>query len=282
MKKIILFFTVLFSLIISVSAIEGAGVVEASGLNVRQSPTTNSSIITTIYNQQRVVIEYQEGEWYKINYQGTEGYVHSDYMYLMEIANGNYGDAKPNCYAVNVRAKPTTASNVLTTINSNEIVKIIGINMGWYKITTSSGITGYIRGDLINITGASGSFVSNTSPTIISTAMKYIGVPYAWGGTSPNGFDCSGFVQYVFKQHGYYLNRTAAAQYSNGVAISRSNLRAGDLVFFERTYVTNGISHVGIYIGDNQFIHAGNGGVEIASLNSNYYASRYCGACRVF
>lgn len=282
MKRIIILLSVLFSLIISVSAIEGAGVVDASGLNIRQNPSTSSNVITTIYNQQRVVVEYQDGEWYKINYQGTEGYVHSDYMYIMEIANGNYGNANPNCYAVNVRAKPTTTSSVLTTINSSDIVNIIGINSGWYKITTTNGITGYIRGDLLKITAAAGSFMPNTSANVVSTALKYIGVPYVWGGSSAAGFDCSGFTQYVFKQHGYYLNRTAASQYSNGVAVSRANLLPGDLVFFERTYATNGISHVGIYIGNNQFIHAGNSGVAIASLNENYYASRYCGACRVF
>lgn len=282
MKRIIILLSVLFSLIISVSAIEGAGVVDASGLNIRQNPSTSSNVITTIYNQQRVVVEYQDGEWYKINYQGTEGYVHSDYMYIMEIANGNYGNANPNCYAVNVRAKPTTASSVLTTINSSDIVNIIGINSGWYKITTTNGITGYIRGDLLKITAAAGSFMPNTSANVVSTALKYIGVPYVWGGSSAAGFDCSGFTQYVFKQYGYYLNRTAASQYSNGVAVSRANLLPGDLVFFERTYATNGISHVGIYIGNNQFIHAGNSGVAIASLNENYYASRYCGACRVF
>lgn len=282
-KKIILLFTILFSLIISVNAIEGAGVVNASGLNIRQSPTTNSNIITTIYNSQRVVVEYQDGEWYKINYQGTEGYVYSNYMYIMTIANGNYGNANPNCYAVNIRQQPTIASSKLATINSSDIVNIIGINSGWYKITTTSGITGYIRGDLLTITSASNAFKPTTSTTTItSTALKYIGVPYLWGGTSPNGFDCSGFVQYVFKQHGYYLNRTASAQYYNGVAISQSNLKPGDLVFFERTYATNGISHVGIYIGNNQFIHAGNSGVAIASLSENYYATRYYGACRVF
>lgn len=282
MKRIIILLSVLFSLIISVSAIEGAGVVDASGLNIRQNPSTSSNVITTIYNQQRVVVEYQDGEWYKINYQGTEGYVHSDYMYIMEIANGNYGNANPNCYVVNVRAKPTTASSVLTTINSSDIVNIIGINSGWYKITTTNGITGYIRGDLLKITAAAGSFMPNTSANVVSTALKYIGVPYVWGGSSAAGFDCSGFTQYVFKQHSYYLNRTAASQYSNGVVVNRANLLPGDLVFFERTYATNGISHVGIYIGNNQFIHAGNSGVAIASLNENYYASRYCGACRVF
>lgn len=275
-KKIFITLAVLLSLVISVNAIEGAGVVDASGLNIRQSPSTSSSIVTTIYNQQRVVVESEFGDWYKINYQGTEGYVHSDYMYIMTIANGSYGKASPTCYAVNVRERPTTNSNILTTIRSSSSVNIIGINSGWYKITTN-GITGYIRADLLDITGKP----SSTTNSVVSTAMKYIGVPYVWGGTSPNGFDCSGFVQYVFKQHGYNLNRTAAAQYSNGYSVSRSELRPGDVVFFANTY-TYGISHVGIYTGNNQFIHAGTNGIATDSLDSSYYASHYYGARRIF
>lgn len=278
MRKFILFLIVIMSLVISVNAIEGAGIVEASGLNIRQLPTTDSSIIMVIYNQERVVVEYQEGEWYKINYQGTEGYVHSDYMSIITIANGNYGKAIPNYYAVNVREKPTTNSAVLTTIGNSSSVNIIGINSGWYKITVN-GLTGYIRADLLDITGKA----SSTTPTssVVSTAMNYIGVPYVWGGTSPNGFDCSGFVQYIFKQYGYNLNRTAAAQYSNGYSISRSELRPGDVVFFANTY-TYGISHVGIYTGNNQFIHAGTNGITTDSLDSSYYASHYYGARRIF
>lgn len=281
MKRLIIFLVVLSCLITSVFAIEGAGVVDASGLNIRQAPSTDSSIITTIYNQQRVVVEYQEGNWYKINYQGINGYIHSDYMYIMPIANGNYGKANPNCYAVNVRAKPNINSSIVSTINLNSSVKIIGINNGWYKITTSNGTIGYIRSDLLNITSPFTSFTSQTSSTVVGTAMKYMGVPYRWGGTSPNGFDCSGFVQYVFKQHGYTLNRTASDQYYNGVSVSKSNLVPGDVVFFANTY-TYGISHVGIYIGNNQFIHAGNNGITIDSLESNYYASHYYGARRIF
>ena len=128
MKKLIIFLVVLSCLITSVFAIDGAGIVSASGLNIRQAPSTSSSIITTIYNQQRVVVEYKEGNWYKINYQGVDGYVHSDYMYIMTIANGNYGKASPICYAVNVRAKPSTNSSIVSTINLNSSVKIIGIN----------------------------------------------------------------------------------------------------------------------------------------------------------
>ena len=116
---------------------------------------------------------------------------------------------------------------------------------------------------------------------IVSRAAKYKGVPYVFGGTTTKGFDCSGFTQYVFRQCGYSINRTADAQYSNGSYVSYDSLQAGDLVFFANTYSASGITHVGIYIGGGQFIHAANGGVKISSLSESYYSSRYYGARRI-
>ena len=121
------------------------------------------------------------------------------------------------------------------------------------------------------------SYDSGSSSSIVSVAENYMGVPYVWGGTSPSGFDCSGFTQYVFRQCGYSINRTADAQYSNGSYVSYDSLQAGDLVFFANTYSASGITHVGIYIGGGQFIHAANGGVKISSLSESYYSSRYSG-----
>ena len=125
------------------------------------------------------------------------------------------------------------------------------------------------------------SYDSGSSSSIVSVAQNYLGVPYVWGGTSPSGFDCSGFTQYVFRQCGYSINRTADAQYSNGSYVSYDSLQAGDLVFFANTYSASGITHVGIYIGGGQFIHAANGGVKISSLSESYYSSRYYGARRI-
>ena len=115
---------------------------------------------------------------------------------------------------------------------------------------------------------------------IISSSMNYIGVPYVFGGTSPYGFDCSGYVQYVFAKAGISIPRTADVQYDFGTPISTTDLVPGDLVFFS-TY-TYGASHVGIYLGDNNFIHASSSrGVTIDSLGSSYYSSRYIGARRI-
>lgn len=115
---------------------------------------------------------------------------------------------------------------------------------------------------------------------IVSLSMNYIGVPYVFGGTSPYGFDCSGYVQYVFANAGVSLPRTADVQYEVGTPISTTDLVSGDLVFFS-TY-TYGASHVGIYLGDNNFIHASSSrGVTIDSLGSSYWSSHYIGARRI-
>ena len=115
---------------------------------------------------------------------------------------------------------------------------------------------------------------------IITGAMQYMGVPYVFGGTTPYGFDCSGYVQYVFAQAGISLPRTADVQYEVGTPISTAELIPGDLVFFQ-TY-TYGASHVGIYVGDGNFIHASSSyGVTISSLSSAYYSSHYIGSRRI-
>lgn len=116
--------------------------------------------------------------------------------------------------------------------------------------------------------------------SIVETAKQYIGVPYAYGGSSPKGFDCSGFVQYVFRQHGISLPRTASEQASVGTKVSTPE--PGDLVFFTRNVGGGGIEHVGIYVGDDSFIHANiNLGVIITPLSSQWYSARYAGARRI-
>jgi peptidoglycan DL-endopeptidase CwlO len=112
---------------------------------------------------------------------------------------------------------------------------------------------------------------------VVGIAMQYLGTPYRWGGASPGGFDCSGFVMYVFAQVGVSLPHNAAAQYGQGSPVSRSELQAGDLVFF------SGLGHVGIYIGAGQFIHSPHTGdvVKISNLGEGWYASSYVGARRI-
>ncbi len=121
---------------------------------------------------------------------------------------------------------------------------------------------------------------TSKAAAVISTAKKYIGVPYVWGGTTPSGFDCSGYTKYVFAKHGINLPRTSAEQYNVGTYVAKANLKAGDLVFF--TTYKAGPSHLGIYLGNGSFIHASSSkGVIISSLSNSYFAERYIGAKRI-
>jgi peptidoglycan DL-endopeptidase CwlO len=112
---------------------------------------------------------------------------------------------------------------------------------------------------------------------VVGIAMQYLGVPYRWGGADPSGFDCSGFIMYVYSQMGVSLPHHAASQYGIGVPISRDQLQAGDLVFF------NGLGHAGIYVGGDAFIHAPHTGdvVKISSLSDSWYAATWVGARRI-
>lgn len=120
--------------------------------------------------------------------------------------------------------------------------------------------------------------VDRNAPALVAFAKQFLGVPYVWAGKSPSGFDCSGFTYYVFNHFGISIPRMADEQYYSGVRVS--DLQLGDLVFF--TTYESGPSHVGIYIGGNQFIHSssGTGDVTITSLSTSYYSARYLGASR--
>lgn len=120
------------------------------------------------------------------------------------------------------------------------------------------------------------------SGSVLQTAAQYLGTPYRYGGSGPSGFDCSGFTKYVYGQYGYDLPRTAAGQGSVGENVSKSDLKPGDLVLF--ACGGGGISHVGIYTGNGQFIHSSSprsGGVIYSSLSESYYANSYVGARRI-
>jgi peptidoglycan DL-endopeptidase CwlO len=121
---------------------------------------------------------------------------------------------------------------------------------------------------------------SSKASAVIATAKKYIGVSYLWGGTTPSGFDCSGFTQYVFKQNGINLPRVSRDQFNVGTPVSQENLKAGDLVFFSLDG-DKVIDHVGIFIGNGQFINSSSSkGVTIYTMGS-YWTSKYIGAKRV-
>ncbi|MDT3429015.1 cell wall-associated NlpC family hydrolase [Paenibacillus forsythiae] len=125
--------------------------------------------------------------------------------------------------------------------------------------------------------GAGSAFADSKMDKVIGGA---IGTKYVSGGITTNGFDCSGFTMYVFDKIGINLPHQSGSQYKMGKTISRSDLRSGDLVFFNTS--GRGVSHVGIYVGDGKFAHASSSkGVTISSLSDSYYVNRYVGAKRV-
>lgn len=157
-------------------------------------------------------------------------------------------------------------SNMTSTGSSNAATPPVSINK--------------IAGLPDTSTGSASAQATATGNALITTAKKYMGVPYVWGGTTTDGFDCSGFTQYVMKQNGITIPRTAAEQYATGTPVDKSQLRVGDLVFF--TTYKEGASHVGFYMGDGKFIHASsaNEQVTISNLGDTYYVEHYIGARR--
>lgn len=132
---------------------------------------------------------------------------------------------------------------------------------------SSGGVAG-----TVNVTGG--------AKKLLSFAGQFLGIRYVWGGTNPSpGFDCSGYVQYVYRNSGVSLSRTSEQQFNNGVSVSRSALLPGDLVFFH-TY-SSGASHVGIYVGNNTMINSSSGGVSYDDMTDSYWSARYLGARRV-
>ena len=181
-----------------------------------------------------------------------------------------------------IRTGAGTEFDKAGSLKNGAIVIITGQSNGWYKISS-----GYVSSDYVSIVDeatakAAQAAAANTTSgqKMAEFALKYVGYPYVYGGSSPKGFDCSGFVQYIYRQFGYSINRTATAQLANGYYVSYDSLIPGDLVFFGSG---SSASHVGMYIGGGEFVHAANSrsGVKISSLSESWYAARYIGARRI-
>ncbi|WP_374055143.1 LysM peptidoglycan-binding domain-containing protein [Rossellomorea sp. FM04394] len=174
---------------------------------------------------------------------------------------------------------PTGSSTY--TVQSGDTLSHIAVR---YDVSVSSikswnGLTSdniYV-GQKLSIQGTSDGGTQTPAPTsnVVDIAKKYVGTPYAWGGTSPSGFDCSGFIYYVFNQAGQSIARTNTDGYYSKSSFV-SSPKAGDLVFFENTYKA-GISHMGIYLGNGEFIHASDSGVTISKLSNTYWNPKFVG-----
>ena len=287
----------------------GGATVNTDALNLRTGPSTNHNIVTVISrNTVIVVYERVNPEWLRVNYHGNVGYVTCQFLRDILPARNFAALGRVDGFLVNVRSRPYTSSNVLAVVGENTNVDVIGINNGWFKIQ-HGGHTGYIRSDFMSVVGAprpgvlpahSGGATGAAAPPaaaaataansnaplgrqIADFARGYLGHRYVWGGSTPAGFDCSGFVLYVMNNFGISVRRVANDQFNHsGRRIDRSELAAGDLVFFSR----NGggyIHHVGIYIGGNEMIHASSAttGVIISRIDTPGRINTWAGANRV-
>ena len=286
----------------------GVAFVNASSLRLRSEPNTSSQTLAYATRDEVVVLLGKTGSWYHVIYNLQTGYMHDSYLRAATRENAELGYGKINASSVNVRSGPGTGYASLAKAANGDMAYIIGINNSWFKVIYGQKI-GYIRSDYVDLTefpyenrasaksplffrggkstgltpsasALNGTDAGNLAQKIIVTAKRYIGVPYVWGGSTPSGFDCSGYVQYVFAAHSIPLPRTSKQQWTVGSPVAKSALQPGDLVFFATG--SNGVSHLGIYIGDNQFIHASSSkGVMISSLNNSYWVNTYYGAKRV-
>ena len=184
-----------------------------------------------------------------------------------------------NCDVLNVRVSPNSDCEIVTQLYNGSSVEIIYTENGWYNVRLASGETGFVSAPYLTEGVSPSSSVGNN---IATSVQGYVGRPYVYGASGPNSFDCSGLTSYMYKQFGYSIPRTASAQAGVGTYIDKSQLQAGDLVFFSNRSDRR-INHVGIYIGNNKFVHAANSnrGVVTDSLTSNYYSSHYVTARRI-
>ncbi len=260
------------------------------GLRLRNGSGTSAAILTVVPNGTVVPVSgITEDGWFQVTYKGTVGYVSGEYLELDEddvqtlerVGDPIYGRVTDG--PLNIRSGPSTDYPRVRQLRVGAVVQIIEENNGWYQIAD-----GFISGEYIEIIdaaeAAAATTASGTAAQIVEFAKQFLGYPYVYGGTSPRGFDCSGFAKYVYSNFGITLNRTASAQMDNGTPVSKGELQPGDLVFFLKAGSSaSRASHVGIYIGNGQFIHASTSrtGVIITDINSSYYVNSFVGGRRL-
>jgi cell wall-associated NlpC family hydrolase len=246
----------------SASFSAGTGTVTGSVVNLRSEPTTGSVVVRKLAEGASVKVTGVESGWYKVSYNDKTGYIHPDYLTLVPPPAPRVSSSSSTS---SVRSDTFTISGGGTTSASTQQCRKIGT------------------------AALDKSNPSATERKVVETALKYLGARYAYGASNGKTFDCSGFTSWVMKELGYSINRSASDQYTrNGRTVSKSELRPGDLVFFADRRVSRKIvSHVGIYIGDGYFVHAGstnNGAgrcVKVSSMTQGHYAGIYKGAKRV-
>ncbi len=284
--------------------------INVSYVNVRSGPGKEYSIKSVASYGNKVTIISKSGQWCNIKLSnGTTGWINEKYISSGTSSNNSGtssgftpSNGKVKCYSnLNVRSGPSTSYRIKAKLTYGQVVKLTDKSNGWYKVSLTNGVTGWVSGNYIKITtesvtqlgsstsssgnlSSSGNSSSSYRSAVVNLAYSLLGKPYMWGANGPNSFDCSGFTRYVYLHaEGKSIPRVSYQQAKIGTAVSRGNYLPGDLLYFATTG-TGTTSHVGIYVGNNTFIHASGSAsnpdkVKLSSL-SGYYGRVLLGARR--
>jgi len=273
------------------------GIINKDGVNIRLHPTTDLDILGKANLNDVVEVVGKTNEWYVIKYDAKEAYIHENFIdgellsLVKNVANPLVNVIQEEYYGivtaetgVNLRSQPSIDSALIGSLAYNEAMDILGTYDDFYKVAFN-GQEGFVSAQYIDMrTGKNPTPSSVKAQQIISFAKQYLGKPYVWASANlETGTDCSGFTYSVMKNFGIDLNRSSREQIHNGTRVDKSDLKQGDLVFFN-TGGNSQISHVGMYIGNGDFIHSAstnNVGIKISSLYESYYQRTYYGASRV-
>ncbi|WP_434797186.1 SH3 domain-containing protein [Terrisporobacter vanillatitrophus] len=261
--------------------------VNTTVLNFRSGPSTSYSVLGTLSSGTKIEVISTSNGWSKIKYDNQTGYVSSQYLSSSAPESSSTTIKYVNTSTLNVRSGASTSYSVLGTLSSGTKIEVISTSDGWSKIKYNSQ-TGYVSSQYLS-SNAPDDFTSTPSTSssvsnVISLAKTLLGKPYVWGAQGPSSFDCSGFTYYVFKNAANIsLPRVSRDQSNYGTYVSKSNLKAGDLIFFDTSGPNDGnVGHVGIYLGNNEFIHASSSkGQVVISQMSSYYNGAFVNARRV-
>ncbi len=279
LKKLFITCLIFFTLLLIFAGVASAestliGTVTADVLNFRESPDLDGNILLQLLEGAEVFVLDTFNGWYKVSYNEEIGWVFGDYL---DTIDKSFLNGIVVATDVNVRSGPSTDDYVVGGLNKGDEIKITGRSGKWYSFQFEDGLEAFVYGELIRVSDSGSSRSYTMGTRIVEYSKNLLGTAYHYGGNSPSqGLDCSGFVKYVYDHFDIKINRVACDQATQGEYIERSALRIGDLVFFDTNGNQNYINHVGIYIGNDQFIHAssGKGKVVISDL-SGFYLDNY-------
>ena len=265
------------------------GVVTADVLNVRSGPSTSYSKVGKLYSGNTLNILEAKNGWYRVDFKGEANcWVSSSYVKTSSSLVSFNSQGVVNTDILNVRSGPSTSYSKVGKLYKGESVKISEKSNGWYKVSTSKGVNGWVSGTYINLgatnnVGGSDTTVNSKVASVVNIAKAQVGKPYVWGAEGPNSFDCSGLIYYAYKNGASItIPRVSRDQAKYGSYVSTSNMKAGDIIYFDSTK-DGVVNHVAMYIGDGKYVHAPRSGenVRIDSTSSSYFTKYALGARRI-